>query len=260
MGILAADLPAGPLWRFDHGNELLLDLSSGILTSITDTELFAGANALAIETSPSSWEIIQAGNAELVSAGRYRLTRLLRGQRGTEDAMGDPALAGARVVMLNSGIQPLSTSEADLGLPWNWRIGPASVAPSDPLMSAQSFTPNGRGLKPFTPAQLRMRRKANGDLALRWLRRDRSLAADGWVLTDVPMSEVSEVYDLEIMSGVSALRTITGLTNPAFTYTAAMQATDFGGPITNLSVRLYQIGALGRGVPLVQTLPIKESL
>ena len=259
MGTLAADLPAGPLWRFDHGNEILVDLSSGTLTSVTDTELFAGANALAIESAAGIREIIQFGNAELVSSGRYRLTRLLRGQRGTEDAMGDPALAGARVVMLDSGIQPLTTSEADLGLPWNWRIGPASAASSDPLMNVQSFTPNGRGLKPFAPAQLRMRRLANGDLALRWLRRDRALVADAWVLTDVPMSEVSEVYDLEIMSGATLIRTITGLTSSAFTYTAAMQAADFGGPLTSLSVRLYQIGALGRGVPMIETLSIKEA-
>ena len=260
MGILATDLPAGSLNRFDNGTELLIDLSSGTLTSVTDTELSAGANALGIESTSGVWEILQAGNAELVSAGRYRLTRLLRGQRGTDDAMGDPAQAGARVVMLDSGVQPLSTSEADLGLPWNWRIGPASAAPSDPLMNAQSFTPNGRGLKPFASAQLRMRREANGDLGLRWMRRDRSLAADGWVFTDVPMSEVSEVYELEIMSGASALRTASNLATPAFTYTSAMQAADFGGPITNLSIRLYQIGALGRGVPLVQTLSIKESL
>ncbi len=258
MGALAVDLAAGPLWRFDHGNELLVDLSSGTLTSVTDLELFAGANALAIESMPGIWEIVQFGNAELVASRRYRLTRLLRGQRGTEDAMGNPAPVGARVVVLDSAIQPLSIAEADLGLPWNWRIGPASAAPSDAIMQAQNFAPNGRGLKPFAPAHLRMRREANGDLSMRWIRRDRSLAADSWVLTDAPMSEAAEAYDLKIMSGATVKRSLTVAT-PVFTYTAAMQATDFGGPITSLSTRLYQIGALGRGVPLIETLAIKES-
>jgi len=260
MGRLAADLPAGPLWRFDFGNELLVDLSSGTLTSVTDMELFAGANALALKSATGLWEIVQAGTAELVASGRYRLTRLLRGQRGTGDAMGNPAPAGARVVVLDSGVQPLSIAEADLGLPWNWRIGPASAAPSDPLMIAQSFTPNGRGLLPFAPAQLRMRSKANGDLALRWLRRDRALVADSWVLTDVPLSEASEAYDLEILNGATIARSITNLTSPAFSYTAAMQVADFGAPVTSLSVRLYQVGALSRGVPLIQTLTIKETI
>ena len=44
-------------------------------------ELFAGANALAVENTPDFWEVIQFGNAELVSMGRYRLTRLLRGYK-----------------------------------------------------------------------------------------------------------------------------------------------------------------------------------
>jgi hypothetical protein len=260
IGVLVADLPAGPLHRFDHGNELLLDVSSGTLTSITDTELFAGANALAVESALGTWEVIQFGNAELVATGRYRLTHLLRGQWGTFDAMGNPASTGARVVILGSGLQPLSIAEADLGLPWNWRIGPASAAPSDAIMQARTFTPNGRGLMPFAPAQLRMRREANGDLALRWLRCDRSLSADSWVLTDVPMSEASEAYDLEILNGAVVVRIASGLSSPAFAYTAAMQSADFGGPVSSLSVRITQIGALGRGVPHLKTLTIKESL
>jgi hypothetical protein len=174
--------------------------------------------------------------------------------------MGSPAPTEARVVILGSGLQPLSIAEADLGLPWNWRIGPASAAPSDAIMQAQSFTPNGRGLMPFAPAQLRMRREVNGDLSLRWLRCDRTLSADSWVLTDVPMSEASEAYDLEILNGAVVVRTVSGLTAPTFAYTAAMQNADFGGPVSSLSVRLYQIGALGRGVPHIKTFIIKESL
>ena len=260
MGTLAADLPAGPLWRFDMGSDLLVDLSSGTLVSVTDTELFAGANALAVESAPGVWEIIQFGNAELVSAGRYRLTRLLRGQRGTEDAMGNPAPSGARVVVLDSAVQSLPISEADLGLPWNWRIGPGNAAPTDAIMQALTFTPSGRGLMPFAPAQARMRQLANGDLAIRWIRRDRALSADSWVLADAPMSEASEAYDLEILNGGTPVRTVTGLTSPAFTYTAVLQTADFGGPVTGQSVRIFQIGALGRGVPLEVTLTITESV
>ncbi len=259
MGTLVADLPAGPLWRFDAGSELLVDLSSGTLVSVTDTELFAGANVLAVESAPGAWEIIQFGAAELVSAGRYRLTHLLRGQRGTEDAMGNPAPSGARVVILDTAIQPLSITEADLGLPWNWRIGPGNAAPTDAIMQAIAFTPNGRGLMPFAPAQARMHRLANGDLAIRWVRRDRSLSADSWVLADAPMSEASEVYELEILNAGTVVRTVAGLTAPNLLYTAVDQTADFGGPVSSVDVRIYQIGALGRGVPLTTTLNITGS-
>jgi len=259
MGRLAADFTAGPTDILDNGSQLLIDISSGTLTSVTDDELLAGANALAVESAPGVWEIVQAGTASLVATGRYRLTHLLRGQRGTEDAIGNPTPTGARVVVLDAATVPISITESDLGMPWNWRVGPGNAAPSDVIMQALTFTPNGRGLKPFAPAQARMRRIAGGDLDLRWIRRDRSLSADSWVLTDVPMSEASESYELEILSGATVKRILTVAT-PTALYTAAMQTADFGGPVASLSVRIYQIGALGRGVPLATTITITEAL
>ena len=101
IGTLVSDFYAGPTSRFDLGNALVVDLLTGTLESVTDLTLFGGANALAIESAPGVWEIVQAGAAELLAPGRYRLTRLLRGQRGTEGAMGNPAPAGARVVVLD---------------------------------------------------------------------------------------------------------------------------------------------------------------
>ena len=82
-----------------------------------------------------------AGAAELLAPGRYRLTRLLRGQRGTEGAMGNSAPAGARVVVLDTALASLPIAEADIGIPWNWRIGPASRLVSDETYVPQAFTP-----------------------------------------------------------------------------------------------------------------------
>src|SRR5690606_19188369 len=87
IGTLAFDFYAGPYARFDLGNEIHVDLLSGTLESVTDIELFAGANSAAIESEPDVWEIVQFGHAELIDMRRYRLTRLLRGQLGTEGAM-----------------------------------------------------------------------------------------------------------------------------------------------------------------------------
>jgi hypothetical protein len=88
------------------------------------------------------------GHGRTDRAGRYQLTRLLRGQRGTEGAMGNPAPAGARVVVLDTALASLPIAEADLGLPWNWRIGPAAVPVSDASYAALGFTPTGRGCGP----------------------------------------------------------------------------------------------------------------
>ena len=47
-----------------------------------------------------------------------------RQARNGSHAMGNPAPAGARVVVLDATLSSLPIAEADLGLPWNWRVGP----------------------------------------------------------------------------------------------------------------------------------------
>jgi hypothetical protein len=183
IGMLVSDFYPGPTSRFDLGNALVVDLLTGTLESVSDLTLFGGANALAIESAPGIWEIVQAGAAELLAPGRYRLTRLLRGQRGTESAMGNPTPAGARVVVLDATLASLPIAEADLGLPWNWRIGPASRPVSDETYVAQAFTPAGVGLRPFSVAHVEQpwrRPRTPGDLTISWTRRSRSLSADSW--------------------------------------------------------------------------------
>ena len=215
--------------------------------------MLGGANALAVETGAGQWEIVQAGAAELIAPGRYRLTRLLRGQRGTEGAMGNPAPAGARVVVLDSALAPLPIAEADLGLPWNWRIGPAARAVSDASYTALAFTPAGRGLVPFAPVHVEQPWRAArspGDLTIRWTRRSRALVADAWEQVEVPLAEDSEAYEVEIRDGSTVKRTLTTTTTSAL-YTAAQQTADWGAPLgpgQSLSIRIYQLSALiGRG-------------
>ena len=253
MGVLAADFYAGPVSRFDLGNALVVDLFSGTLESVTDLTLLGGANALAVETSPGQWEIVQAGSAELIALGRYRLTRLLRGQRGTENAVISFVATGARVVVLDTAVAPLPISEADLGLPWNWRIGPASRPVSDETYVAANFTPGGAGLRPFSVAHVEQPwriARSPGDLTIRWTRRSRSLAADTWGAGDVPLSEDSESYEVEIRDGTAIKRTLTATTTNAV-YSAAQQIADWDamlGSGSSLDIRIYQLSALiGRG-------------
>jgi len=253
MGVLAADFFAGPMSRFDLGNTLVVDLFSGTLESVTDISLLGGANGLAVETAPGQWEIVQAGNAELIAPGRYRLTRLLRGQRGTEGEIVSIVPSGARVVVLDATLASLPISEADLGLPWNWRIGPASRPVSDETFVAATFTPEGAGLRPFSVAHVSQpwrTARSPGDLTIRWTRRSRSLAADNWGAGDVPLAEDSEAYEVDILDGATVTRTLQVAT-PSALYTAAQQTADWGAPLgpgQTLSIRIYQLSALiGRG-------------
>jgi len=215
--------------------------------------LLGGANALAVETGAGQWEIVQAGTAELIAPGRYRLTRLLRGQRGTEGAIVSTVPTGARVVVLDTAVASLPISEADLNLPWNWRIGPASKPVSDETFVAATFTPEGAGLRPFSVAHVEQpwrTARSPGDLTIRWTRRSRSLAADTWGAGDVPLAEDSESYEVDILDGLTVKRTLQVATTSAL-YTAAQQTADWGAPLApgqSLAIRIYQLSALiGRG-------------
>ena len=215
---------------------------------MTDDQLFAGANAIALETAPGIWEILQFGLATIVSTERWQLSRLLRGQKGTEDAIATTVPVGARVVVLSPALVCLPISEAELGMPWNWRIGPADRAAGDALNMATTFTPQGRGLRPWSPVGIKGVWLAGGDIALTWIRRTRALVGDSWNAPEVPLGEAAESYDLEILTGGGLLvRSVAGVSTPTWTYSAAQQATDFGGTITSLRLRLYQNGQLGRG-------------
>ncbi|RBI69037.1 hypothetical protein DQW77_15965 [Roseovarius sp. TE539] len=260
IGTLVGDVPVGPVSRFDLGNALTVDLLSGTLQSVTDLALFGGANALAVESAPGTWEVLQAGSAELIAPGRYRLTRLLRGQRGTEDAMGRPAPAGARVVVLDDALTPLPIAEGDLGLPWSWRLGPASRPFTDETYVALAFTPAGVGLRPFSVGHVTqpwLTGRVPGDLEIGWVRRSRALSADSWTAAEVPLGEETEAYLLEILDGAAVKRRLQ-VSAPRAIYSAADQTADWGGllgPGDTLTVRIAQLSALyGPGAPRTVTL------
>jgi hypothetical protein len=86
-------------------------------------------------------------------------------------------------------------------------------------------------------------------LVITWQRRTRIGGAwlDG--TGEVPLSEDSELYDVEICddSG-NVLRTISDLTTPTAIYTSAMQIADFGFQPASVLVNVYQKSAqVGRG-------------
>jgi hypothetical protein len=212
--------------------------------------------------SSSTTTCAPAGAAELIAPGRYRLTRLLRGQRGTERAMGNPTSTGARVVVLDDSLAPLPIAEADLGIPWNWRIGPASRPVTDETYVAQAFTPAGVGLRPFSVAHIEQpwrTPRAPGDLTIGWTRRSRALAADSWRGLEVPLVEELETYEVEILDGATVKRVLSANTTSTV-YTSAQQTADWGAPLApgdTVDIRIFQLSALvGRGAPKTVTLTL----
>ncbi|HEY4941650.1 MAG TPA: glycoside hydrolase/phage tail family protein [Rhizomicrobium sp.] len=249
LGVTTDDFYSGPVWRWDRVNALKVKLYSGSLQSRDDLSVLAGANALALQNSDGGWEVLQFATAELTAPNAWTLTRLLRGQAGTEAAMRAPVAAGARVVVLDGTLRQLALSQSEARLSFNYRWGPPGKPISDPAWQGAQLQFAAVGLRPFSPFHVRAQRQASGDILIDWRRRDRSPAAAGWDLVATPLSEASESYDLEIMSGGAVIRSFASLPQSSQAYTAAQQAADFpsGLPVP-LVVNVYQLSsALGRG-------------
>lgn len=246
LGRTLDPLAMGPEGRFDYAARLRIKLSHGTLRSADAAAVFAGVNAAAIQNGDGEWEVIQFLDAALVDASTYELANLLRAQGGSEGAMRPLVAPGARFVLLDAAVQPVPVSADELKLAYNWRCGPANRAIADASYRTQVHAFAGVGLRPLSPVHVRASRIGTGDMTLSWIRRTRR-DGDNWEIAEVPLGEVDERYEVDILSGGSVVRTLS--TNaPQALYTAAQQTTDFGSVQPVISLRVCQVSALyGRG-------------
>jgi hypothetical protein len=180
------------------GEPFLLDLLGTVdvqlsnagawLMSCDDDALAVGENLAALGS-----ELIQFGSAEALGAGRFRLSRLLRGRRGTEWATGSHQ-AGEVFVLLTPGtFRTVELPLTAVGTPV--RALPKGLAddmaqPIEGLFIAE-------GLRPPSPVHLKVARDEDGGLQLGWARRSRS----GWEWRDeidVPLGETRELYRIKV--------------------------------------------------------------
>jgi hypothetical protein len=243
-------IPANSAVAYRIGTVLTFvnDGSAGAITIAitTDTLVLAGGNVCAVKNSDGQWEVLQFASAELIAANQYKLTRLLRGQLGSEYTMCDPVSVGAIFVMLDTAVVQSGIAVTERHNPWSWKWGPSTKTIDDPTYQVTSFSFDGVGLRPYSPVQLKgVLNTSTNDWTLTWIRRTR-IDGDNWEAPDVPLGEEIESYDVEI-SGGDVVRTVT-VSSPSFTYAAAMQVDDFGTTQSSIQFRVYQNSlAYGRG-------------
>jgi hypothetical protein len=250
LGELTGALYPGPVSRWDLANAVYVRLyGSTQLLSLIESQVLAGAGAIAVKNAASGqWEILQFQNAELLGAQTYKLSKLLRGQLGTEGAMANPFPIGSRVLALDTAaLAVLQMSIDQRGLAQTLRYGPASKLNSDPNYVEQSFTFAGIGLRPYSVSHIEGNRVLPAtDVTFTWVRRTR-FAGDSWEPADVPLNEDFEAYDVEVVNGAAIARTVR-VDSPTWTYDAASQVADFGSAQSGYTLNVYQISALfGRG-------------
>jgi hypothetical protein len=201
-----------------------------------------------VQNADGGWEIVQFATATLTAPDEYTLTGLLRGRRGSEGQMRDPVAAGARVVVLDAALAQPGLAPAQARLSFNYRWGPVSRPISDIAWQSTARQFEGAGLIPLAPSHVDFAWNG-GDLVIGWKRRDRSPSAASIIPAATAMSEARELYDLEILSGCSVVRSFNAVPQHSQAYTAAQQAADFPAGLPNpLTIRVYQLSsAIGRG-------------
>jgi hypothetical protein len=234
MGVALDALPAAGSALFDADSSVEVELfnDSMWLEGRSDDALLAGANLAAL-----GGELIQFGAAESLGSRRFRLSRLLRGRRGTEWAAADHGAGEAFTLIARETLAAIETpagAEAQLL---------ASGVGDFPDAAAASLVVEGEGLRPPSPVHLNAVEMPGGDLAISWVRRSRQ----GWAWTsgaDTPLGEETERYRL-VIAGSGFSRTVEVAT-PDYLYSPAARAADGPGPLT---LTVTQVGNLAVSRP-----------
>ncbi len=198
------------------------------LQSCTDAALARGANLAVLGR-----ELIQFGVAEHVAGRRFRLSRLLRGRRGTEWASGDHQAGESFALLERETVAAIELPAAALGTEVRVRAFGRADAPGG--VEAR-IGADGAGLRPPSPVHLRAVRGPGGEVAISWVRRSRA----GWDWlngADTPLGEDGETYLLSLRGG-GQVRTF-DLHEPKFLYAAGDA---LAGP---LEIEVAQTGAAG---------------
>lgn len=227
----------------DELNSVNVVIPLGTLSSTTLLGILNGTNAGLIGN-----EIVCFRDATLEDDGSYTLRGLLRGCRGTEGEMANHA-EGERFVLLSTATMVrVARDTSTIGSERMYKA--VSVGGSLANTQAVTFTNTAAGLEPYSPVHLGGGRNAANDVTINAIRRNR---IDGsWRNNvDVPMSETPEAYEVDVYADdtyATVLRTISGLSSPTASYTAAQQVSDGLTPGDPVYVRMYQMSAVvGRG-------------
>ena len=142
-------------------------------------------------------ELVQFAHAAPLGGGRWRLTDLVRGVRGTEAAIGTQR-AGDRFALVEAdAIAPIDLPVSAIGR--RLRILASGAGDeADPIEVSLAVT--GASVAPPTPVHMSATVAGDGGLTLHWVRRSRA----GWSWldgADVPLVEEAERYRVMLSGG-----------------------------------------------------------
>ena len=202
--------------------------------------LAQGANLAAIGN-----EVIQFGDALPTGPGRFLLSRLLRGRRGSEWAMAGHGVGEAFCLLDARSLKAIALPTEMLGA----TVTVTSHGPGDgadpPSVTRDA---NGEAIRPLSPAHLRADLLADGSLAVGWVRRSR--LAWAWVdEIEAPADSAVHGFRLKVSRSNGSLER--DVVEATANFVAAELAGLGSGPVT---VEARQIGALAMSRPATITI------
>ncbi|MGD9810034.1 MAG: phage tail protein [Sphingobium sp.] len=222
---------------FDAISALDVQLLNGTmqLSGASDAALLAGANSVL-----AGQEVIQFGSAIQTGPDTWRLSRLLRGRRGTEWAMMFH-MAGEQFLLIDD--DSLFQVPSVRALP-GATLELAAIGIGDTVPATATVAVLSQAILPLSPVHTSAVLSA-GDWQFSWIRRSRA----GWSWydgADAPLGEEQELYRISLLQGGLAFRTVETAW-AGWTYDAASIAADaVTGPV---NVEIRQIGTYGAGRP-----------
>lgn len=248
IGTLNTAMGDGNPYMVDRNFKFEVQLTQGILENIP-TQEFYNNQVLAYV----SGEIFSLQNANLIGVDLYEIDTVLRGLKGTEDAIAAHAMGSDfYLVRGNNDFVTIPGDITILGSTLDVKAVPSGDVESN-ITNTDTLVVAGNRLLPYSPSVPRITKKNNNDLEITWVRRTRKNGY--WLATSpfVPLNEDTEAYDIVIFNGATPVVT-TLVTSPTYTYTSAQQIADFGSNQSSLTFTVWQRSALlGRGKPLVVT-------
>jgi hypothetical protein len=194
-----------------------------------------------LEAMAVSLELVQFAEAEPLGANRWRLTRLWRGRRGTEAAIGTTA-AGDRFVLIEAAALAAHDAVAGIGA----SVSVLGTGPADGEGVEAHALVTGASVVPPAPVRLHAERLPDGGALLRWTRRSRV----GWRWqdgADTPLGEELERYQIRVVPATGA-ETLEIVAAPELQLAPERLA---AGPVT---IELRQSGNHGLSPPALLTL------
>ena len=221
------------------GTAALVDRISALTVTLAREDMVLGdADAGALDRGANlalvGDELIQFGRAAPLGAGRWRLSGLWRGRRGTAAVAIAP---GARFALLEAdAVRAIDLPLAALN--GSAQVMAAGVGDGDGVVASAAVT--GASVLPLAPVALRWAATADGGARVAWTRRSRA----GWRWldrVDAPLGEEAEIYRVTVATGGESREALAATADVEVT--AAERA---AGPVT---VAVRQRGTFGESPP-----------